>query len=45
MQQDTFSQTRKEELMNQLPILCMNKVTERNVSMSEIYFRNEDEKD
>ncbi len=31
--------------MNQLPILCMEKVTERNESMSDIYCRNGDEKD
>jgi len=31
--------------MNQLPILCIKKVVERNESMSEIYYRNRDDKD
>jgi len=30
--------------MNQLPIIWMKKVVERNESMSEIYYRNGDEK-
>ena len=30
--------------MSQLPILCMKKVVERNESMSDIYYRNGDEK-